>query len=352
MAFPKLDFGSMKDDASSHLRLFIAMAVGVLIFAALVAVVVFFLTVRGAEETMVPNVVGKELTSALLELQVKELYPRIQLRYSQDSRNRGQILEQEPKAGAIVKAGRRIRLVVSQGVMISTIASYLGRDLNDVRMELQTLISGQPGSSPLLSIKNPVMYAFSDEKAGTILQQTPEAGSPISGPTALEFVVSKGPEARLLKIPKLLGLSIEDAMSLVAASRISFTVTLRETADRPGFVVAQNPAGGVDAAPGTRLAIEASCPRGYVDKAGNIYGLYTYTMAKNPYPLETILTASLPGGDQETLFSGAFAGGQLTVPYMLPTGSTLVLTVLGNEVNRTTIGAPNPTTNGLSLDQL
>ena len=47
----------------------IVMAMCLIVFVGVIAVAVFFIAVRGAEETMVPDVRGKELTDALLELQ-------------------------------------------------------------------------------------------------------------------------------------------------------------------------------------------------------------------------------------------------------------------------------------------
>jgi beta-lactam-binding protein with PASTA domain len=76
---------------------------------------VFFSALKGAEQTMVPDVRGKPLIESLLELQQKELYPRIEVRYASQTPVRGIVLEQDPIAGTIVKAGRRIRLVVSRG---------------------------------------------------------------------------------------------------------------------------------------------------------------------------------------------------------------------------------------------
>ena len=88
---------------------------------------VFFLSVKGKEEVMVPNVVGKELSAALLEMQVKELYPKLQLKYSNFVDDKGTVLEQSPPAGSIVKAGRRINLVVSRGAVIDTVKDYVGQ---------------------------------------------------------------------------------------------------------------------------------------------------------------------------------------------------------------------------------
>ena len=73
-------------------KVFLWACVGIVFFVALIATAVFFLFVRGAEQTMVPDVRGKDLIQALLELQQKELYPRIQLRYSGAVADKGKIL--------------------------------------------------------------------------------------------------------------------------------------------------------------------------------------------------------------------------------------------------------------------
>ena len=40
----------------------------------------FFISVKSPERVMVPDVTGTELTEALQEMQVKQLYPKIQMR--------------------------------------------------------------------------------------------------------------------------------------------------------------------------------------------------------------------------------------------------------------------------------
>ncbi|MDR0387211.1 MAG: PASTA domain-containing protein, partial [Treponema sp.] len=173
--FNKFNMDSVEGYVAGRLRLFISLALGLLCFMGIAAVAVFFIALRGAEETMTPDVRGKDLTAALLELQVKELYPRIQLRYSQSNREKGIILEQDPLPGTIVKAGRRIRLVVSQGAVINTVENYKGRNIDEVKMDLRTLfalaasVAGEPAGweQPFFSLKEPFMYEFSPEPAGT-----------------------------------------------------------------------------------------------------------------------------------------------------------------------------------------
>ncbi|MDR0584409.1 MAG: PASTA domain-containing protein [Treponema sp.] len=338
MGFIKFDLDSAETYVANHLKLFISMAAGILVFVGIIAVSIFFIAVRGAEQTMVPDVRGKDLTEALLELQVKELYPRLQLRYSASSREKGLILEQEPGAGTIVKAGRRIRLVVSQGVMISRVENYTGRNIDEVRMDLQTLIASS-GGPPLISLKEPLMYDYSGEAPGVILSQKPEPGTDISGPFVLELVVSRGPEDALVRVPGLAGLSVSEALEQLGSSGIGFVFTLREI--RPGeqgeTVIFQDPPPGAGAPANTTVHLTATVPAELSE--GEAAGLFSYTIPQNPYPLAVRLEALLPGGERVRLISVDFAGGEFTVPYRLPVGSVLVLSMLNREMHRETVGA-------------
>jgi beta-lactam-binding protein with PASTA domain len=353
MGFINFDLDAIEGYVANHLRLFISMALGLLVFMGLIAVSIFFIAVRGAEQTMVPDVQGKGLTEALLELQVKELYPRIQLRYSQSSLDRGLILEQDPRGGTIVKAGRRIRLVVSQGVVINRVGNYTGRNVDEVRMELQTLFSsggtGVSASLPLLSLKEPLMYDYSLETPGTILQQRPEAGTDVSGPMTLEFVVSRGPENAMLTVPRLMGLSVSAALDQISRSGVDFVFSLRDPLNQEEgeTVVFQDPPGDARIPADTTVAVTVTPP--WKLESGEVFQLFRRTLPKNPYPLPVRLDAVLDSGERRNLITVEYSGGDFTVPYRLPVGTVLVLSMLNREMVRETV---NPQAEALSLDQL
>jgi beta-lactam-binding protein with PASTA domain len=345
--------GALEEYVGNRLRFFISLAIVFIVFVGIIALTVFFVAVRGAEQTMVPDVRNLELTEALLELQVKELYPRIQLRYSQSASDRGRILEQNPEAGTIVKAGRRIRLVVSQGVVINNVENYVGRNIGDVRMDLQTLFASAGSYAgtglPLLSLKEPFMYQYSPEAPGTILQQSPEPGSAISGPTVLELVISRGLENEMITIPDLTGLSIDAALALLGQIGAPFTFSERppRTGETPETVLSQSPAAGTIAAANTELSLVAGAPLALAD--GEVFALFSYTLSPNPYPLSVSLEAILPSGETRSLAVVNHPGGKFVVPYRLPAGSTLILSMQNRELYREEISFPMES---LSLDQL
>ena len=320
---------------TNNMRLFVSMVLGFLLFAGIVGVAVFFVVLRGEEQVMVPNVQGRDLTQALLELQARELNPRIQLRYSQSPHDRGLVLEQDPVPGQIVKAGRRVRLVVSQGTVINRVENFVGRNIDSVRMDLMTFTAGSSG--PILIIRDPLIFDYSAYPPGTIIRQSPEAGTDISGPTQLEFVVSRGPRHALMTVPQLMGLSLSDAIGWVGDTGVVFEFSVR--AAQPGetgeTVVHQNPPAGASVTSNTRISLAVSAPAELPEN--EVFRLFSHTMSPNPFPLPVRLEALLQTGERVNIIDVDFPGGMFTVPYRLPVNSVLILSMMNREIHRETV---------------
>ena len=154
---------------------FVVDAAAELPLAVIAALVAFFMTINSAEQTMVPNLKGKELANALIELQDRGLYPRVQLRYSSNPADKGTILGQEPSPGTMMKSGREVTLQVSRGAVIDRVENYIGWKLTDLELHLQTLSTTY---GPLLKLQTPVTSVFDNSPAGTIIQQSPAPGTP------------------------------------------------------------------------------------------------------------------------------------------------------------------------------
>ena len=129
------------------LKIVILTSVGILILVTLSGLIAFSLVLKGAEQTVVPDVRGKELTEALVVLQDRELYPKLQLRFSTDPSLRGKVIDQRPSVGTVVKAGKRITLVVSKGSVVDRVEDFRGKKLEEVRAHLQSLFASQNLSS-------------------------------------------------------------------------------------------------------------------------------------------------------------------------------------------------------------
>jgi len=329
----RFDFSSWTREQKRAFALLAASFCAVMLAVALGA---FLLVIRAPEKVMVPDVRNMDLADALMKLQERELYPRLSLRFTDNPQDKNAVLEQSPIPGSIVKAGRRIKLTVSRGAVLDKIENYVGQDLETLKLQLQSLFSS---SRPLVTVREPPLYRFDESAAGTILEQKPLPGEQISGPTVLELIVSKGPESLKAKVPDFADLSTSEAVA--AAEKMVFTVDFSMRQAKPGEaqgrVVEQQPKAGTEAKVKERLKVTLTSP---APVQGINNGIYVYTLPEYPYPISVKLEAVKPAGQRVLLASLKHPGGNFSVPFSLPAGSSFVLSVLDREIARTEVQAP------------
>ena len=187
---------------------------GMIILLAASALAGFFLMFRGSEITVVPDVNGMQLEEALIAIQDKGLTSKIQLRYSQDPGDKGKILDQQPSPGSIRRAGKAVTLSVSRGAVIDKIGDYTGWNLQDLKTHFMTLFSTY---GTFITIKEPVITVYSNEPRGTIIQQKPLPGTPVTSYTQLELIVSQGPEDAVITAPTFKGMNFQEALMQVTS---------------------------------------------------------------------------------------------------------------------------------------
>lgn len=305
-----------------------------LVLMLFVTLVVFFNNVQGPEKVLVPNVIGKNLEDALLEMQVKELYPKINLRYSDLPGDEGTILEQDPDAGAIVKGYSRVSLVVSRGVVVDKVEDYVGKTVDEVQIRLQTLFAGQ--TRPLIVLATPE-YKPDTSDAGTILEQDPPAGTSISEPVTVQLIVSRGPNYENTKAPWIIGQSVNDLLQTITRSKIVFDITSHVALpeENAGTVVDQQRFDSEYVPNYTRVTVDMAMPKEEMN--GNVYGIFQATLSNYPYPVPMKLDAIPTEGDAYTIVSFNHPGGNLTIPYAVPKGTQLVLYVVDKVQSRKTV---------------
>ncbi len=308
------------------LKLTVFLFVGILGLMVLVGLLTFSLAVRGQEQTLVPNVTGKDLVTALVEMQEKELYPRVQVQFSSET-EKNIIMDQKPAAGTLVKAGKRITLRVSKGPVLQEVEDYVGRNLDEVRSYLQTLYASH---SPNLVIADPLYRVEKGAAPGTILAQSPKPGTQISGLTRLEFVVARGEGELASAVGEYVGLSFSEAISELTKSDLPFFFTVQKAkkGQLPGVVVSQQPEVGARISLGGTVQLVMTPPEN--PGKGKIFGLFRYLLPDYPILVDIRLDVIADTG-RLTILSARHAGGPLAVPYIVPEGSDLALTVLDKE---------------------
>ncbi|MBB6480794.1 PASTA domain-containing protein [Spirochaeta isovalerica] len=292
--------------------------------------ITFFLSIRGEEKTAVPDVEGMELVEALIDLQVKELYPRVQVRYSDDPMTKGTIIKQDPPAGAVVKAGRRVTITVSKGAVVDKVGDYIGMDLNDVKVDFQIQFTTY---KPNLVIKEPVIYEYDSTPPGTIIAQNPEPGTAISGLTEVEFVVSRGEPGEEMVVGDYMDMSWSEVVRRLTRANIPFVFSVDYEAEGNGNVIEQEPAAGESVKTGSVLSFTIAPPEETVE--GMVFGLFEYSVPEYPVYVDMKFESFSPSSrERRTIFETKHPGGKIAIPYKVPVDTELILSILDKEVIR------------------
>ncbi|MCK5249224.1 MAG: PASTA domain-containing protein [Spirochaetaceae bacterium] len=293
--------------------------------------VFFFLAVRGAEKTVVPEIVEKELVEALVMLQERELYPRVLVKYTGDPSDKGLVIDQDPEPGLYVKAGRRVTITVSRGAILDNVEDYVGKTITEVRGRLASLFST---FEPLLIIREPVTYVYDDSEPGTVLSQNPPAGTALGDPEDLILIVSRGTLDKPIKLPDWENYSADNAMRSLARLPLSF-VFVEDNVDPVGTVArvtSQSPSPESEVGLDRTIILRYSRPESWPDEFR--YGLFDYTLPDYPVPVILEVFIREPGAEDRKLFSMAHSGGKLSFPYVVPAGTGILVMVNGEEVIR------------------
>ncbi|MDC7124795.1 MAG: PASTA domain-containing protein [Spirochaetales bacterium] len=322
-------FGESEDSDKRFYRTFILFAIATVLIMIIVVLATFFLSLKGVEDTMVPDVKGLELADAMVKLEEKALYSSVQLRFTQNIEDKGHVVEQEPEAGNSVRAGSRVVLKVSKGSAIEKLDDYVGWRIEDLESHVKSMSSIY---GPLLSIKKPVQKIYDSSPAGTILVQSPEAGIDITAATEIELVVSKGPQGQNRIVYDYTGMSFGEVLESVAKSNLSFVFTTDDGGRKhaSGTVLSQSPTSGaevpIDTVMQFVIADYDKTPEGYV------FGILERTLPDYQVPVTLNVEAITPDGDKKQILEMKTNGGILTIPYLEEEGTLIKIIVADSEI--------------------
>jgi beta-lactam-binding protein with PASTA domain len=213
--------------------------------------VVAVVVARGASPTHqaggvdVPSVVGLGAGDAVVAIRDAGLVPKVHLVAS--SETPGRVLRQSPADTAQVPKGSAIRLDVSRARPVAAkveMPDVVGTSAADARQQLRGL-----GLSVV------VTGVASDEEAGTVLRQSPRAGSEVREHARVTLTVSTGPQK--IDIPDVTGLDEDSARQQLEGAGFQVEVTDETTTDpaQDGLVLSTSPAAASAAPKGSIVTI-------------------------------------------------------------------------------------------------
>lgn len=178
----------------------------------------------------------KEAVEALVKLDFKESKIKKKEEYS-DTVEKGRIISQTPEANSEVTPDKTsVKFVVSKGAKPIKISDYVGMTINEALLDL--------ANNGINESQVKQTQQESDKEAGTILSQTPSAGSSVTpSNTIINFVVSSGPNE--VSVPDFTGMSKSEVQS--AAKEAGLMVNFEEDYDTQvpaGQVIRSNPSAG------------------------------------------------------------------------------------------------------------
>jgi serine/threonine-protein kinase len=192
----------------------------------------------------VPFVEGQKEGLAVANVLDKGLQDRV-VRLPHERVKEGEVYDQQPEAGVRVDKNSEVVIYVSTGPPKVTVPSVTGKSRDDA---IGTLSAN--------GLKFKVRDVYSKEDEGTVIAQYPTPGARVNKGSTVQINVSRGLQP--IGVPSVVGQPYETAASQLQAA--GFAVARRDVeSDQPkNNVVAQDPAGGAQAARGATVTLSVS----------------------------------------------------------------------------------------------
>jgi serine/threonine-protein kinase len=210
-------------------------------------------------EVIVPDVVGKQMTIAKQMLETKNLRVNIAETYDADV-PAGEVVSQYPAAGTTVKEQRLVTVYISKG----------GEGLEMPDVHGLTKVAAETKLKNMGLKLGKVEEEYSNEAAGTVLNQTPRAGTKITKGSAVDLVISKGPKSRKVTLPDFSGSTLNSIETQLKSLNLKTGTVTEVTSSKPaGTILDQTPAAGTDIAEGSSVAFSIAKTEKATDKNTN-----------------------------------------------------------------------------------
>ena len=217
----------------------------------LVDMVVMPHLVRKGMQVEVPDLVDLTSSHARKKLARYGLRLRLQNPRWDDRILEGRIVSQNPLAFSRVKQNRSVYAVPSKGRRLYAVPDLKGKTLRQARLWIE-----QSG----LEVGEVTDDASSRVREGLVMLQVPEAGEEVDAGHLVSLVISNGPPGRIVEVPNLVTLDLEDARTTVAGAGLRVGAIRYEFSTQylPNVIIRQVPEPGEEVKRGTRINLIVS----------------------------------------------------------------------------------------------
>jgi len=196
------------------------------------------------EEVAVPAIASLSWEAGRQKLYDVRLRGNLKKREFDDLIPLGHIIRTFPDAGATVKQGRIVDVIVSKGTLVDTLPDVLGLSEKQARIELR---------KRHFSLGSVRRIFDEDIEVDNVIKMVPGPGTTISREIEVDLFVSDGPQPTHADVPNIIGDPVGDARTRIADAGLRVgTVTYRDNPSlTPGTVLSQS------IAPGERVLLES-----------------------------------------------------------------------------------------------
>ena len=161
----------------------------------------------------------------------------------------GYVYKQSPVSGRTVREGQSVTLTVSLGTQYVTVPDLTNYVQADAEQQLKNL-----GVSVLVTQAVEPSVA-----SGAVIRTDPAAGSQVAAGSTVVVYISRPQVATTTKVPSLVGMSADDARTLLVQNHLGLGSQSEQYSSQPaGTVISQTPEAGSTAKLNSRVSIVVS----------------------------------------------------------------------------------------------
>ena len=192
----------------------------------------------------IPDVAGQTVAEAKETLKKSNFEVGEEKSEASETVAEGRVIRTDPEAGSDRKEGSKVNLIVSSGKQSFQLSNYVGRKSSDVIAELKE----KKVPENLIKIEE---EESSEGEEGTVLRQTPAAGSTYDLTKATSIVLTVAKKVTSVSMPSYIGSSLEftknNLIQIVGVKEANIEIVEVSTAPEgttAGIVVSQDPKPG------------------------------------------------------------------------------------------------------------
>jgi beta-lactam-binding protein with PASTA domain len=239
----------------------------------------------GPAPVAVPNVVGLTQATASTAITSAGLVVGTITVQSSATVAAGIVLTETPSAGTQATKGSAVNLVISSGPAKVTVPNVVG---------LKQAAASSAITGAGLVVGTVTTQSSASVPAGEVVSETPIAGTSVTKGSAVNLVVSSGPQPKLVKVPNVVGLKEAAAKTAIAEAdlvvgRISLKSSMLIAA---GEVIHERPSAGAEVEAGSKIHLVVVSSTALEGDYATLLGA-TETAAISPERFKTSLTEDL-----------------------------------------------------------